>query len=101
MGNGSNDQAQFGLTAAFDYLVGEKFELCQCCLQASRLRAGTQFVSKVRRMFTPDEIGARLAQIDRSQNEGNVNVLEEDDLPREGPAAVAECVQQFMLVKDC
>ena len=52
-------------------------------------------------MFTPDEIGAQLAQIDRSQNERNVNVLEEDDLPREGPAAVAECVQQFMLVKDC
>jgi hypothetical protein len=26
--------------------------------------------------------------------------LEEDDLLREGPAAVAECVQQFMLVKE-
>ena len=49
-------------------------------------------------MFTPDEIGAQLAQIERSQNERNVDVLEEDDLLREGPAAVAECVQQFMLV---
>ena len=51
-------------------------------------------------MFTPDEIGAQLAQIERSQNERNVDVLEEDDLLREGPDAVAECVQQFMLVKE-
>jgi len=56
-------------------------------------------------MFTPDEIGAQVAQIERSQNERNVDVLEEDDdddddLLREGPAAVAECVQQFMLVKE-
>ena len=29
-----------------------------------------------------------------------IDVLEEDDLLREGPAAVAECVQQFMLVKE-
>ena len=57
-----------------------------------------QFVSEVRRMFTPDEIGAQLAQIEGSQNERNVDVLE-DDLPK-GPAAVAECVQQFMLVKE-
>jgi hypothetical protein len=58
-----------------------------------------RFVSEVRRMFTPDEIGAQLAQIERSQDERNVDVLEED-LLREGPAAVAECVQQFMLVKE-
>jgi len=50
-------------------------------------------------MFTPDEIGTQLAQIERSQDERNIDVLEED-LLREGPAAVAECVQQFMLVKE-
>jgi hypothetical protein len=54
----------------------------------------------VRRMFTPAEIGALLAQIERSQNERNVDVMEEDDPLREGPAAVAECIQQFMLVKE-
>jgi hypothetical protein len=41
-----------------------------------------------------------LAQIERSQNERNIDVLEEDDLLREGPAAVAEYVQRFMLVKE-
>ena len=97
-------KARFGLTAAFDYLVGEK--LMSFASAASRhpdfARELPRFVSEVRRMFTPDEIGAQLAQIERSQNERNVDVLEEDDddLLREGPAAVAERVQQFMLVKE-
>jgi hypothetical protein len=95
-------KARFGLTAAFYYLVGEK--LMSCASAASRhpdfARELTRFVSEVRRMFTPDEIGAQLAQIERSKNERNVDVLEEEDLLREGPAAVAECVQQFMLVKE-
>jgi hypothetical protein len=95
-------KARFGLTAAFDYLVGEK--LMSFTSTASRhpdfARELPRFVSEVRRMFTPDEIGAQLAQIERSQNERNVDVLEEDDLLREGPDAVAECVQQFMLVKE-
>ena len=99
-------KARFGLTAAFDYLVGEK--LMSFASAASRhpdfARELPRFVSEVRRMFTPDEIGAQMAQIERSHNEKNADVLEEeeeDGLLREGPAAVAECVQQFMLVKDC
>ena len=94
-------KARFGLTAAFDYLVGEK--LMSFASAASRhpdfARELPRSVSEVRRMFTPDEIGAQLAQIERSQDERNVDVLEED-LLREGRAAVAECVQQFMLVKE-
>src|SRR5258705_10100330 len=97
-------KARFGLTAAFDYLVGEK--LMSFASAASRhpdfARELPRFVSEVRRMFTPDEIGAHLARVERSQNKRNIDVLEgEDDDPlREGPAAVAECVQQFMLVKE-
>ena len=95
-------KARFGLTAAFDYLVGEK--LMSFARAASRhpdfARELPRFVSEVRRMFTPAEIGALLAQIERSQNERNVDVMEEDDPLREGPAAVAECVQQFMLAKE-
>jgi hypothetical protein len=94
-------KAGFGLTAAFDYLVGEK--LMSFASAASRhpdfARELPRFVSEVRRMFTPDEIGAQLAQIERSQDERNVDVLQAD-LLREDPAAVAECVQQFMLVKE-
>jgi hypothetical protein len=95
-------KARFGLTAAFDYLVGEK--LMSFASAASKhpdfARELPRFVSEVRRMFTPDEIGAQLAHIERSHNERNVDVLEEDDPLHEGPAAVAECVQQFMLVKE-
>ena len=96
-------KARFGLTAAFDYLVGEK--LMNFAIAASRhpdfARELPRFVSKVRHMFTPDEIRAHLAQIERSQNEKDVDVLEEgDDLLRESPAAAAERVQQFMLVKE-
>ena len=96
-------KARFGLTAAFDYLVGEK--LMNFAIAASRhpdfARELPRFVSEVRHMFTPDEIGAHLAQIERSQNEKDVDVLEEgNDLLRESPAAAAERVQQFMLVKE-
>jgi hypothetical protein len=96
-------KARFGLTAAFVYLVGEK--LMSFASAASRhpdfARELPPFVSEVRRMFTPDEIGAQLAQIERSQNDGKVDVLEEeDDLLREGPATVAERVRQFILVKE-
>jgi len=70
-------KARFGLTAAFDYLVGEK--LMSFASAASRhpdfARELPRFVSEVRRMFTPDEIGAQLAQIERSQNERNVDVF--------------------------
>ncbi|MHC2283735.1 hypothetical protein ACVME8_010405 [Bradyrhizobium diazoefficiens] len=70
-------KARFGLTAAFDYLVGEK--LMSFTSTASRhpdfARELPRFVSEVRRMFTPDEIGAQLAQIERSHNERNVDVF--------------------------
>ena len=59
-------KARFGLTAAFDYLVGEK--LMNFAGAASRhpdfARELPRFVSEVRRMFTPAEIGALLAQIE-------------------------------------
>ena len=51
-------KARFGLTAAFDYLVGEK--LMNFAIAASRhpdfARELPRFVSEVRHMFTPDEI---------------------------------------------
>ncbi len=64
-------KARFGLTAAFDYLVGEK--LINFASAASThpefARELPRCVSQVRRMFTPDEIAAHLAQIERAQAE--------------------------------
>jgi hypothetical protein len=94
-------KARFGFTAAFDYLVSEK--LMSFATAAVRhpdfARELPRFVSEMGRMFPPDVIGAQLAQIERSQSERDVDFLEEVDLLREGPAAVAECVRQFILVK--
>jgi hypothetical protein len=95
-------KARYGLTAAFEYLVGEK--LMNFANAASRhpdfARELPRFVSEVRRMFTPDEIGAHLEQIERAQSEQDVDVLDEDDPLRESPAAAAEQIRQFTLIKE-
>jgi DNA-binding SARP family transcriptional activator len=59
-----------------------------------------RFVSEVRRIFTRDEIGAHLAQIERAPNENDIDVLEEDDPLRESPAEAEERVRQFLLIKE-
>jgi len=95
-------KARYGLTAAFEYLVGEK--LMNFANAASRhpdfARELPRFVSEVRRMFTQDEIGAHLEQIERAQSEQDVDVLDEDDSLRESPTAAAERIRQFTLIKE-
>ena len=51
-------------------------------------------------MFTQDEIAAHLAQIERAQAEKELEVLDEDDLFRERPAAATERRRQFALIKE-
>ena len=56
-------------------------------------------------MFTPDEIAAHLAQIERAQVEKDAEVVDEDDPLRESPAAgtraaTMERGRQFALIKD-
>jgi hypothetical protein len=95
-------KARYGLTAAFEYLVGEK--LMNFTNAASRhpdfVRELPRFISEVRRMFTPNEIGAHLEQIERAQSEQDVDVLDEDDPLHESPAAAAERIRQFTLIKE-
>jgi hypothetical protein len=95
-------KARFGLTAAFDYVVGEN--LMNYASAPSRhpdfARELPQFVSEVRRMFAPDEIGAHLAQIERAPNENDIDVLEEDDPLRESPTAAEDRVRKFLLIKE-
>ena len=73
------------LTPRFVVLFCEK--LMNFANAASRhpdfVRELPRFVSEVRRMFTPDEIGAHLEQIERAQSEQDVDVLDEDDPLRE------------------
>jgi len=86
----------------FEYLVCEK--LMNFANATSRhpdfVRELPRFVSEVIRMFTPDEMGAHLEQIERAQSEQDVDVLDEDDPLRESPAAAAERIRQFTLIKE-
>ena len=95
-------RARFGLKAAFDYIVGEK--LINFADAASRHRDFAQelprFISEVRRMFTPEEIGAQLTRIEREQNQEEEDVLDEDDPLGEDPASIAERARQFMTIKE-
>jgi hypothetical protein len=95
-------KVRFGLTAAFDYVVGEK--LMNYASAALRhpdfARELPRFVSEVRCMFTPDEIGAHLAQIERAPNKNHIDVLEEDDPLRESPTAAEARVRKFLLIKE-
>ena len=94
-------RARFGLRAAFNYIVGEK--LINLVEAASDNRAFAQelprFISEVRRMFTPPEIGAQLTRIKRERNEKDEDVLNEDDPLRENPEKIAERVRQFTRIK--
>lgn len=95
-------RARFGLKAAFDYIVGEK--LINFADAASRHRDFAQelprFISEVRRIFTPAEIGAQLTRIEREQNQEEEDVLDEDDPLDEDPASIAARARQFMTIKE-
>ena len=95
-------RARFGLKAAFDYIVGDK--LINFADAASRNRDFAQefprFISEVRRMFTPTEIGAQLTRIEREQNEEEEDVLDEDDPLGEDPASIAERARRFAMIKE-
>jgi len=95
-------KTRFGLKAAFDYVVGEKLlNFAEASAHDPDFaRELPRFVSEIRRMFAPDQIQEQLAEIERTQNEGDTNALEEDDPLRESPAAAAERVQRFSLIKE-
>ena len=95
-------RARFGLESAFDYLVGEK--LLNFAEAAANhvdfARELPRFVSQVRRIFTPEEIEAHLAGIERVQNGETTNDFDEEDPFRESPAEAAERVRRFNLIKE-
>ena len=95
-------KTRYGVTAAFDYVVGEK--LINFASAASQhpefARELPRFVSEVRRMFTSEEIRTHLARLEREQSERAVDVSEEDELCPESPVAAAERVRQFTTIKE-
>ena len=59
-----------------------------------------RFVSRVRSMFTAEEITTHLARIEQGCQEAAVTDVEADDLDYEDPATLEERAQQFELVME-
>ena len=94
-------RARFGLKAAFNYIVGEKLIILskRRPIIVPLRKSCRDLFSEVRRMFTPEEIGAQLTRIERERNEKDEEVLNEDDPLRESPVKIAERVRQFTRIK--
>ena len=96
---------RYGLKASFDYIVAEK--LLNFAYAAVRHREFARelprFVSRVRRMFTPQEMRTHLARIEREQGEydAEIDALDGEDAPiLESPAASAERARQFATIRE-
>lgn len=93
---------RYGVKAAFDYVVAEK--LLNFADAAARhpefARELPRFVSEVRGMFTPLEIEAHLARIEREQIDKSSDVDPDDDFMTESPVTAATRHQQFATVKE-
>jgi hypothetical protein len=93
---------RYGVEAAFDYVVAEK--LLNFAEAAARHPEFTselpRFVSEVRCMFTPREIGAHLARIEREQIDKSSDIDPDDDVIPESPVTAAARRQQFATVKE-
>ena len=93
---------QYGIGSAFDYVVGEKLlTFAEAAEEHPEFaRALPQFVSELRRMFTPEEIEEHLARVknerlQRAMDAMDVHEPELDDLAT--PEAEA---RRFELVKE-
>ena len=95
-----NINARYGLKAAFDYIVGEK--LLNYAEAASRhpqfATALPQFVSEVRRMFSPENTRTNLARLERELSKKGED--EEDEFFSETSTAAAERTQRFTIIQE-
>jgi hypothetical protein len=95
-------EARYGLTAALDYIVGEKLMTFAetAITHGDFARELPRFISEVRRMFPLSEIRNHLEQIERAHHEGHIEALDEDDPLGEDPETVAQHGRQFLLLKE-
>ena len=93
---------RYGLKAAFDYAVAEKLlNFSEAAAQHPEFaRELPRFVSRVRQMFTAQELVVHLARIERERRENDLAAMEDDDAPFENPAAALERTRQFDPIKE-
>src|ERR1700693_1255632 len=88
---------RYGLKAAFDYVVAEKLlNFASAAVDHPEFaRELPRFVSRVRGMFTPEEIRTHITRAEHEQRIKDSEDMEDDDeLFRESPAAPAARARQ-------
>ena len=93
---------RYGLNSAFDYVVAEKLlNFAEAAARHPKFASELpRFVSRVRSMFTPQEIQAHLSRIERERHENDLATVEDHGLDFDDPDTVAERARQFDLVKE-
>ena len=91
-----------GVGSAFDYVVGEKLLTFAAAAEEypEFARALPQFVSELRRMFTPEEIGEHLARIERERLQRDMDAMDVYDPELDDPAAPAAEARRFEFVRE-
>ncbi len=93
---------RYGVQAAFDYIVGEK--LLNFAFAAGQhpafARALPQFVSRVREMFTPEQIRTHLERIEHQRKQREIDMADDDDPLADNPATAAAQSRQFGTIKE-
>ena len=94
---------RYGVESAFDYVVGEKllnFAEVAATNMLEFAQALPQFVSRVRGMFTPEEMATHLPRAERRRRELEEAAADDDGMSFAGEKAAAARAGQFDLVKE-
>ena len=93
---------QYGIVSSFDYVVGE--ELLAFAEAAEEhpefARALPQFVSELRRMFTPEEIEEHLTRIERERLQRAMDTMDVYDPELDDLAASAAEARRFEFLRE-
>ena len=93
---------QYGVGSSFDYAVGEKLLTFAAAEEdhPEFARALPQFVSELRRMFTPEEIEEHLARVENERLQRAMDAMDVYDPELDDHAAPAAEARRFELVKE-
>ena len=97
-----NIRLRHGVESAFNYVVGEKLLNFAgvAATNAEFAQALPRFVSRVRDMFSPEEVATHLPRTERLRREMAEAAAEDEDMYFAGDKAEAERARQFVLVKE-
>ncbi len=93
---------RFGVEAAFDYIVGEKLvSFAQAAAERPEFaQALPGFVSRLRRMFTAEEMQDNFTRFERLLRDKEEAASEAPELSIEDPKALAERARQLGLLRE-